>query len=45
MLMLRAYKHYYHQVLSDYSKDKLMREAVFAGTIGYFGGLKKYMEN
>ena len=45
MLMLKAYRHYYHQVLSDYSKDKLMREAVFAGTIGYFGGLKKYMEN
>lgn len=43
--MLRAYKHYYHQVLSDYSKDKLMRDAVLAGSIGYFGGLKKYMKS
>ena len=45
MLMLKAYKHYYHQVLADYSKDRLMIEAVIAGTIGYFGGLKKYLKN
>lgn len=43
MLMLKAYKHYHH-VLADYSKDKLMRNAVLAGTIGYFGGLNEYFE-
>lgn len=43
MLMLKAYKHYYHLILKDYSKDKLMRNAVLAGTIGYFGGLDKYL--
>lgn len=45
MLMLKAYKHYYHHVLSDFSKDKLMGKAVLAGTIGYFGGLSKYFKN
>lgn len=45
LLMLKAYKHYYHHILADFTKDKLMRNAVFAGTIGYFGGLKKYIKN
>lgn len=44
LLMFKAYKNYYHKVLLDYSKDKLMANAVLAGTIGYFGGLKKYKE-
>lgn len=44
MLMLKAYRHYYHNVLADNGKDKLMRNAVLAGTVGYFGGLGKYFK-
>lgn len=44
MLMLKAYKYYYHHTLADNTKDKLMRNAVLAGTVGYFGGLGKYFK-